>query len=108
MAFYNTETERFVLHLDDLVGTTCGIVALPIMVSSRVFTEYNVDDLHDITALYEDIINFGFSKEHVAILNKEVLLLLWSTLNILPERRSSWEKKFPELLHTSGLTSIRR
>lgn len=108
MSFYNTETERFVISLDDLVGTTCGIVALPIMVSSRVFTEYNVDDLHDITSLYEDIINFGFAKDHVAILNKEVLLLLWSTLNISSERRFGWEMKFPELLHTSGLTSIRR
>lgn len=108
MSFYDTATERFVTNLDDLSGTTCGIVSLPVMVSSRIFTEYNVDDLHDITALYEDIINFGFSKDHTAILNKEVLLLLWSTLNILPERRAGWESKFPELLHSSGLTSIRR
>lgn len=108
MSFYSNANECFVNSLDELNGTTCGIVSLPVMVSSKYFTDYNVDNLDDITKLYEDIINYGFSKEHVNIINKEVLLLLWSTLNINTERRKAWEHKFPELSVSSGLTSILR
>jgi hypothetical protein len=84
--------------LDELVGPTSGVVALPQRLDWSEQRRYDLDDLRELCVMYEVVLREsldpGDLRRH---LNGAMLRQVWHRL-FLPRRvRDLWEGRFPEL-----------
>lgn len=84
-------------NLNMLAGPRSGIFQQPISVmwQSRVT---NLENMAEVRHLYEETLSSGVSVDLMAkVLNKQLLITLWRTLNLPEMPRQVWEAHFPQL-----------
>ncbi|PPF66164.1 hypothetical protein C5C18_11845 [Rathayibacter tritici] len=87
--------------LDDLAGPSTGTIELPHRVYWGPEPTVDLGSPSGVVKAYQAVLNEGSATDQTALLNRDLLLTIWSEL-ALPDRvRILWEDRFPELLaHT--------
>lgn len=88
----------FVASLDDLHGPSSGQIKLPHAVfwapGDAIFTlEYR--DMRE--QAYQAVLAEGDEEDIKALINKDLLIDLWSSLDLPIPVAKGWEQRFPEL-----------
>lgn len=83
--------------LDALQGPASGVVTLPLHVWWGPSPTFNLDHRNDVLAAYRTIVREGRAIDQEALLNRELLMQVWSELRLPARCRSTWETAFPEL-----------
>ncbi|WP_159619731.1 hypothetical protein [Ruania rhizosphaerae] len=83
--------------LTSLRGPTSGVIRVPHHINTAPQATYDLDDAADLWAAYSAIVRDGHPEDHIAFLNREVLLRLWPDLNLPRRCREAWTSAFPEL-----------
>ena len=87
--------------LDELRGPTSGTVRVRPHINTSPDPVYDLDRPSQQWSLYSAVVRDGLPSEQSALLNREVLLVLWPDLNLPARCRAIWEAKFPELAERS-------
>ena len=83
--------------LDALRGPAAGSLELPITVHWGPQRVYDLASPHEVVFAYQQIVREGTSTDQESLLDRELLMRVWSRL-ILPERcQALWESTFSEL-----------
>lgn len=83
--------------LDALHGPATGVVELPVTVHWGPQHVYDLATAHEAVFAYQQIVREGTTADQERLLNRDLLVRVWSEL-ILPERcQTLWETTFPEL-----------
>jgi hypothetical protein len=85
--------------LDSLRGPRTGVI----QVAHHVLWSpggglLDLDDLGERRVAYQAVLAEGDVDDQIAVLNREVLIAIWSDLMLPARVRSLWEGRFPELL----------
>lgn len=84
--------------LDELTGPTSGVVVLPQHLDWSEQGRYNLDDIRELSVMYERVLREAVSVEDLRrYLNGTALRRVWHGM-FLPRRvRDLWESRFPNL-----------
>lgn len=85
------------VSLDALAGPSLGPLELPLTVFWGPAGVFDLADPDDVRSAYQAIVRDGRVVDQVALLSREVLVAVWSTLRLPVRVRSLWEDRFPEL-----------
>lgn len=84
-------------QLNDLHGPRSGRIELPLNVYWGPQATVDLDTLSDVVKTYQAALREGRVVDQVELLNRDLLVEVWSEL-LLPDRvRDLWESRFPEL-----------
>ncbi|KFG73154.1 hypothetical protein [Streptomyces mutabilis] len=85
--------------LDELHGTTQGVVELPLHMAWSGMTSYDLSKPRQRMGLYRTVLHEGLHDDLPRYLNQGLLLQLWPVLRTLVGRsvRTVWEDAFPQL-----------
>ena len=84
-------------RLDDLHGPRSGRMELPLNVYWGPQATVDLDTLSGVVKAYQAALREGRVVDQVELLNRDLLVEVWSEL-LLPDRvRDLWESRFPEL-----------
>lgn len=83
--------------LDDLHGPSTGQVRVGPNIDTSLNPVWDLDVEGRRWGLYSAVVRDGIVDEQCAILNRRLLLELWTTLNLPARCRSVWERRFPDL-----------
>lgn len=83
--------------LHDLRGPRDGEFVLPHHVHWGPHRKVNLSRAGDVLTAYQAVISEGMVGDQVTLLNRSLLLELWSELILSARVRNLWEGRFPEL-----------
>jgi hypothetical protein len=83
--------------LDDLRGPTSGVVTVGPHIDTSLNPTYDLDAGDRTLGLYSATVRDGVVADHIRVLDRSLLLLLWPDLNLPTRCRVIWESTFPEL-----------
>jgi len=86
--------------LDDLHGPVTGTVRVKPHIDTSPNPVYDLGNDGLRWHLYSAVVWEGTPREQADILDRQVLVDLWSPLNLPRRCRALWEDKFPELART--------
>jgi len=84
-------------RLADLVGPTTGIVRVGAHIDTSPVPVYDLDDPDQVWALYTRVVRDGTPQDQARLLNRDLLVSLWPTLQLPPRCRLVWVSRFSEL-----------
>lgn len=84
--------------LGELTGPTSGVVELPSHLDWSEQGRYNLDDLRELSVMYERVLREAENAEDLRrYVNAAMLRRVWHRM-FLPRRvRDLWERRFPDL-----------
>lgn len=83
--------------LDLLRGPSQGTVRVAPNIDTGLRPVYDLSDPGRVRSLYAAVLRDGSAAQQEALLNRNMLVAVWSSLD-LPERcRRLWEDRFPQL-----------
>lgn len=83
--------------LEALRGPATGTLELPVSVHWGPQRAYDLGTHHELVFAYQQIVREGTTADQEGLLNRDLLVRVWSEL-ILPERcQALWESRFSEL-----------
>lgn len=84
--------------LGELTGPTSGVVDLPLHLDWSEQGRYNLDDLRELSVMYERVLREAENAEDLRrYVNAAMLRRVWHRM-FLPRRvRDLWERRFPDL-----------
>lgn len=84
--------------LDELVGTTAGVVVLPLHLDWSEQGRYDLSDPRQLNVMYERVIRESMHTEDLrAYLHGPTLVRVWPQLWLPAKIRRLWQARFPSL-----------
>jgi hypothetical protein len=83
--------------LDALRGPVTGVLELPVTVHWGPQRVYDLATSHEMVFAYQQIVREGTTADQERLLNREVLVRVWSELILPPRCQRLWETRFCEL-----------
>ncbi|CAN5319582.1 hypothetical protein BH09ACT6_BH09ACT6_02920 [soil metagenome] len=84
-------------QLDELRGPATGTVQLPPWVYWGPNPIVDLGTEWGVIKVYQATIQEGSAADQVQLLNRDVLISIWTELRMPPRVRQLWESRFPEL-----------
>lgn len=84
--------------LDELRGPRSGRMELPVNVYWGPQAVVDLDSVSGVVKAYQATLREGRVVDQVDLLNRELLLQVWSELMLPGRVRDLWETRFPELM----------
>jgi hypothetical protein len=96
--FRDVKPYEVVDDLGSLCGPRTGVVEVPHrLLWAPGGGRLDLDDLGERRVAYQAVLAEGSVEDQAAVLNREVLIAIWSDLMLPARVRSLWEGRFPEL-----------
>lgn len=97
LSFPHTKPHWVADSLDEMGGPFTGIIELPNRLDWSTHPTYDLSDRVLVCAMYSNVVREAASSDDIAFLNRELLLSVWSKLNIPDWIRVEWERHHEEL-----------
>lgn len=92
--------------LDELHGPTSGTVRVRPHINTSPDPVYDLASPSQVWSLYSAVVRDGLPSEQSALLDRNILVALWTELNLPMRCRAIWEEKFPELAAVSPAKAV--
>jgi hypothetical protein len=83
--------------LDALGGPVTGVLELPVTVHWGPQRVYDLATSHEMVFAYQQIVREGTTADQERLLNRDLLVRVWSELILPPRCQRLWETRFCEL-----------
>ena len=86
--------------LDELTGPATGVVELPVTLEWSERRTYDLSVVSDRRLMYERVVREAMTVDALrGYLNRALLVAAWPSMYLPRRVRSSWESRFPVLVH---------
>lgn len=97
LRFRDLKPYDVVSSLDGLSGPAQGLISLPRWVRWQADRDVDVGDLGGLRMAYQALLSEGTADVQAQLLNKQLLIAVWSELSLDGRVRALWEGRFVEL-----------